>query len=74
MKLPASVEVLGESCFEYLPIAELIFEEGSCLKRIEKSAFKFCGAMALVGVSFQRAVNTSVKNVFIVMEASSCLL
>jgi hypothetical protein len=39
--LPASVEVLGEYCFYSCTLlSSVIFESGSRLSRIEKSAFK----------------------------------
>ena len=46
IEIPASVEVLCESCFSCCEsLSRVTFASGSCLKRIEESAFSGCESL-----------------------------
>jgi hypothetical protein len=45
IEIPASVEVLCEECFRGSCLSCVTFASGSCLKRIEKGAFRWCKSL-----------------------------
>jgi hypothetical protein len=65
MELAASVAVLCEGFFGWSGLSPVTFASGSCLKRIEKEAFRSCESLKEIeipaGVSCDRDIGVRVR-------------